>query len=107
MEYKDIPQFILQTKNRYEEERGIKTLRVRETSKSDRVTYFEADKSDGTSTLFVAIRLKGIRAPQANPDYSWRVFCPDQGMASDLKQFPQIYDNLQNRNQLSREALAK
>jgi len=100
MREEEIPKFILTMKNTYEETRGIITLNVKRLHKHDGVAYYVAEKSDGTKTLFVGIRLGGRRNP--SKEWTWRVFCPDAEQAAGLKLFGKFYDQINSNNTFKR-----
>jgi hypothetical protein len=101
MKLEDIQQSILNAANQFELGRGIKTISVDKIFQLDGIAYFTGFKSDGTKSLFIAVRLAGKRNP--NPDNSWRWFCPDELQATGLKTFSQFYDEIQNFNRKNRK----
>lgn len=96
MKLEGIPNAILNAVSSFEVERGIKTVKVEKIFQQDGVAFFGGLKSDGTSTLFVAIRFAGIRNP--TKDYSWKWFCPDEMQVGGLGNFPEIYDKINRQN---------
>lgn len=100
MKLEEIPNSILATTNQLEKEWGIKTTTVEKIFQLGGVAYFEGHKSDGTSTMFVAIRLAGKRNPYR--DMSWRWFCPDEDQTLGLARFSDFYDEIEQTNQAFR-----
>lgn len=96
MKLEDISNSILNAINPFEVDMKIKTIKIEKILQQDGVAFFEGLKSDGTSTLFVAIRLAGVRNP--TKEYSWRWFCPDKMQAGGLGNFPEIYDTINRKN---------
>lgn len=101
MRLEEIPDSILATENPREKEWGIKTTSVVKIFQLGGVAYFEGHKSDGTSTMFVAIRLAGKRNPYRN--MSWRWFCPDKDQTLGLARFSDFYDEIERTNRIVRE----
>lgn len=75
MNFDEIIPHILNGFNKYEKERGIKTVHVECSVRRENWAIFEAHKSDNTRTLFYA--RKGKRASEDK----WRYFCPSENEA--------------------------
>jgi hypothetical protein len=91
MKLEEIPWSVMQASNSWEAEHGIKTLWVHRVSRSNGIAYFHALKSDGTLTLFVAIRLR-------DNENSWVWSCPKESTAEGLAHFRSMYDAVQKHN---------
>lgn len=96
--YKDIKQKILKSDgNKYEKQNGIKTLSVEELKKGKDIAFFKGLKSDGTATLFVAIKTN------KKLEHSWFYFAPSESHIGSLKKdLPIIYDDINSKNDFCR-----
>ena len=96
--YKDIKQIILDSKgNSYEKQNDIKTLSVKELKKEEDIAFFKGLKSDGTATLFVAIKIN------KKLEHSWFYFAPSESHIGSLKKdLPIMYDDINSKNEFCR-----
>jgi len=99
MKFEEIETSILSYSNRFEEERGIKTLPLKLIAGSTRVDWavYEGPKSDGTSTVFFAYKHK--RAS----DNQWWWMCPSKSHFTGFDELKKIYHEIDCRNISARD----
>ncbi len=99
MKFEEIEKNILLHRNKFEEERGIKTLPLKLLAGSKRLDWavYEGPKSDGTSTIFFAYKHK--RAS----DNQWWWMCPSKDHFAGFDELKKFYHEIDCRNKSSRE----
>lgn len=98
MRWEEIRASILSAKNRYEQERGIKTEYVFLSKGSEQQNWgiFIAQKTDGTYTLFFAYKHK------RKAESGWTWFCPSHEHIEGLKTLIKEYETVEKHNKKRR-----
>jgi len=100
MKYKDIGMSVLNSSNQYEKERNIKTESIEYLAGDEKENWviFRGKKSDGTNTLFLAVKNKN------SPSNRWFWFCPSKEHVEEgFPKFIELYWINEEENRKNRQ----